>query len=208
MKDNVAEFLGAYNDLERALAEKLNYQGDKGMATYLNWGVKNQDPLILKYFEEIDGIREFRNVLTHESSSDIYPIAYPNEKLIDRMNQLVNKFSNHKTVGHLFLKEVSFMKDTDSLRYALKSINTLGYNQFPVFDKNKLIGILTENGITNYLAKKAGENHLIDIKGVTLKEVLEVDKGKNLYKIVDENTSIIEIEKDFEGQIKKGLQPL
>lgn len=203
IKDNVSEFLGAFNELQEALAKRLNYKGDKDFATYLYWGKENNDVIIMKYFKELDAIREFRNLLTHESNTEIYPIAYPNEKLIDRMKYLVDKIGNQKVVGELFLKEVTCLKSTDSLKEVLKTINNLGYSQYPVFDDKGLLGILSENGITNYLAYLAQDEE-INLRGSIIADILKVDAAKNLYKIIDEYTSIFYVEELFKEEILKG----
>lgn len=202
-KDNVSEFLGAYNDLQNALKKRLNYKGDRDFSTYLYWAKDNNDSVIMNYYDELNSIREFRNILTHESTSEIFPLANPNEKLIERMKFLIEKIGNHKTVGELFKSEVKTLNANDSLKKTLEHINTHGYSQYPVFDKNKLIGIITENGITNFLAKKS-KNDFIDLKGATVLDVLKIDKDKNLYEIVDENTSVFEVEEIFENQIRNG----
>lgn len=203
IKDNVSEFLGAFNDLQEALARRLNYKGNKDFATFLYWAKEIDDKVIMTYYDELNAIREFRNILTHESTSKIYPIANPNEKLIQRVKELIDKIGNHKTVGDLFLKEVKTLNIKDSLEEVLEKVNTFGYSQYPVFSNNKLVGIVSENGIVNYLANNVRKG-LVDLKKVDVEDILREDKGKNLYTIVQEDFSIFDVEEIFEQEIKKG----
>lgn len=203
IRDNVSEFLGVYNDLEEALSKKLNYHGNRDFSTYLYWAKENKDEIIMRYFDELNSIREFRNILTHESTSNMYPIANPNPELIERVKFLIDVIGNYKTAKDLFLKEVKSLRIDDTLKFALENINALGYTQYPVFDKNRLVGIVTENGITNFLAFVSA-NGYEKLNHALIEDVLEVDSGKNHFEIISGDTSIFQVEDMFHKEIKKG----
>ena len=47
------------------------------------------------------------------------------------------------------------MSPRDTLAAALKRIRMLDYSQFPIYDDGRFVGLLTENGITRWLAHRA-----------------------------------------------------
>ena len=88
----------------------------------------------------------------------------------------------------------------------LQSVKDDCFSQFPVFDGNNLVGIISENGITNYLAANIEED-VISISDITIQEVLEVDEQKELFDIVKQDKSIYDIEGIFIKRTKTGRSP-
>ena len=119
------------------------------------------------------------------------------------MEEVINKKKKKKKVKDIFLKKVISFEPTDSLSKLLSAVNDNGYSQFPVFEQGKLVGIISENGITNFLAHSI-EDDLISIKETTVKDVLTLDETKDAFSVISENKSIFDIESIFSKKVSEG----
>lgn len=198
-------FNSAFNRLDRAISKRLNLtHGDRlnGFKNAIKTGKRNGDKLISNYYERLDVINELRNFVTHESLT-AEPIASPSDSIIEEIESITSKISHPKKVRDLFLNDVISFTDSDQLSEALKIVREKNYSQFPVFKDDELVGLVTENGITKYLAHVI-EGDLILIEKTSLAEILEADDSVDSYDVIYENKSIYDIEEIFNKQIQKG----
>ncbi|SEK78364.1 CBS domain-containing protein [Carnobacterium iners] len=100
--------------------------------------------------DSLDFFREFRNLLIHKTVSGEEAIATPSSLLIEEIEMITEKIKHPKKVKDLFLSEVVTFDQGDKLSLVLKKVKEKSYSQFPVFNDNKLVGIVSENGITNF----------------------------------------------------------
>src|SRR5699024_5165046 len=117
---------------------------------------------------------EFRNLLTHNTIRN-EAIAQPSDALIDEIKGVTEKIRYNKKVKDLFLRKVLTIDEDDMLEDVLELVKKESYTQYPVFNGNTLVGIITSVGITNYLARHIDED-IISIKETSIKELLEVEE--------------------------------
>lgn len=200
------EFNHVFNDLQSAIAERINMSNQTNFGELIKKAKRNNDKVIKAYEKELDLIRSFRNILVHDTIAISSPIAEPSEELIEMIRQLTIKIKYPKKVKDLFNAPVKSFAVTDNLNRVLQSVKDDCFSQFPVFDGNNLVGIISENGITNYLAANIEED-VISISDITIQEVLEVDEQKELFDIVKQDKSIYDIEGIFIKRTKTGRSP-
>lgn len=202
MVDNTTRFKAAFNELHNAVAEKVGYSKDTNFGFLLDKADKNNDKVIKSYKEPLEVLRNFRNLLTHNSLNG-ENIATPSEALIDEVEHITQKIAHPGKVIDLFNREVISFDVDDSLKDVLKAVDLNGYSQFPVFNGDKLQGIISENGITNFLAK-AVDDDVISISETTVANVIEKDEEKDSFEVIKENKSIYDIENIFSKRIAEG----
>ena len=73
----------------------------------------------------------------------------------------------------------------DTLAQVLKTITQREYSQFPVYDGNQFLGLLTENGITRWLAQHVStELSLVELDEVRVSQVLQNEEKRVNYYFV------------------------
>lgn len=202
MDNNFQEFLHAFNELHHAVAKKVNKAPDTHFGELLGTASKQKDKVIETYYSQINFYRELRNLLTHNTIND-EAVAQPSDYLIDEMKKVTEKIKYNKLVKDLFLRKVYTINEQDMLEDVLHFVKNAHYTQFPVFNGNKLVGIITSIGITKYLADHIDED-IISIKETSIREVLEVEEEQDFYEVISQNKSIFDIEELFTQRIKEG----
>lgn len=203
MGSNYQRFMHAFNELHNVIAKRVNKEPDTNFGELMGAAAKNRDKVIENYVDEIDFYRELRNLLTHHTINGDEAVAQPSDSLIEEIEMVTEKIKYSKRVKDVFLKRVRTFDMNDPLENVLDVINQVRYTQFPVFDGDKLVGIVSSIGVTKYLAKAMNKD-IRSIKETTVKHILEVEDDQKLYEVISADTSIFTIEEIFSKRIKEG----
>lgn len=195
----VDDFLQAFNELEKKLQEYFN--SEDGIYNLLNRArAESTINPVKANWEALDVARELRNLLVHNTTSELPNIASPSKELIDILRNVVTEYHAPKTVGQ-FVQEYkqeplkSFFAH-DRLEDALHVIKTRGFSQFPIFNGKEYLGVLSRDGIANWMANhiQSLKQHHTSIANTTLYDVIQFEghhenvtriyKEDSLYKLV------------------------
>jgi predicted transcriptional regulator len=80
----------------------------------------------------------------------------------------------------------------------------MDYTQFPLYDGEKFMGLLSENGITKWLAKNV-EDGIFD-GDTLLSDVISFEEEENNFSFINREASIYEAKEAFRNYIDKGLE--
>lgn len=200
--NNHDRYTGAFNTLHEVLQEKLNKK-DRNFGQLIIYGKNNNDKIINHYHDDFDFHREFRNILTHSHTQNKPPVAEPSDAIINDLNTLINKIKYPKKANEVFLSEVKHFNENDSLAEVLQVVSNTQYSQFPIFNDEKLVGLLTENGITQFLSNSVKDD-IISISETTVGDIIKVDEGKESLTIVNSNTLLYDINEEFRRNLNNG----
>lgn len=203
-QENVSEFMHVFNELQKVVAAQLKEDPDTNFGSLIYAAEEKQDKVVLTYRSQLDLYRRFRNILVHSTINENESIADPSQSLIDEMKQILEKIKHPKTVSDLFLEKVIHFNLKDPLSDVLEAIKDNQISQFPVFQERRLVGMISENGITNFLAHSIKDDW-ISISGTTIEEVLENDHERDSYEIIPANQSIFDIEAIYSRKIEEGI---
>lgn len=150
-----------------------------------------------------------RNLLTHQTTTAIPEIAEPSPYLIQTLKRIITQYKSPMTIIQYLKSQqegplITFRVE-DSLLEVLAMIKEKHYSQFPVFNKREYVGLISENGITNWLATMANDEQLImaDLSTVTVEAVLAlVEKSDRVVKIYKEN-NLFQLIESFEKSQSK-----
>jgi predicted transcriptional regulator len=102
-------------------------------------------------------------------------------------DQLINPLRAFPT----FRRKVETILLHDSLSRVLKIIAQRDYSQFPVYDAERFQGLLTENGITRWLAHHVTNNlSLVELDDIPVKQVLRNEEKRKTYHFVSRDTHV------------------
>ncbi|WP_062532098.1 CBS domain-containing protein [Jeotgalibaca dankookensis] len=191
-------FIKEFNSLHNAMQEAA---GKDGEFYSLLHELKNTHPVVKKYESHIDLARRLRNLLVHESKADSYAIAQPSPEIIQELKLVRMKLENPEKVS-LFKKEVITLDVTDSLTKVLDLVEKHNITQFPVFNNKHFEGMLSDNGITHWLARVLGDK-VIQLTDVRVKDIIQKDEELASYIIVSSNMPLYEVEQQMMAKINR-----
>jgi predicted transcriptional regulator len=187
-------FEALFNAANRALKKILNRRGMVSFEDLTREYATSRPQKFQVPREFWETVRKIRNLITHQTYEPLkYPLV-PAPKMVERLEEVVSILKNPIRVKQRFLKEVHRVSSATSLIEVLRKMREKRYSQFPVYDDEKYVGLLTENGISRWLSKqikrKAG---LVDLKGVSVKEVLEQEERRQTCLFVERKKQVIEV---------------
>jgi predicted transcriptional regulator len=155
----VAEFQAVFNEIHDALCRFTGKQSGtpfhRVMTIYAgrtaDW---DREAMFL------DRARQLRNVLAHDPLEAGGYAAVPTPGFLARLVEIRDDLLSAPTVGALFGKPVLALQGESSLVEVLSLIAENDFSQFPVFEGAEYLGLLTENGITRWLAHRVGDGKL------------------------------------------------
>lgn len=152
----VDEFLKLFNSIEDYV-NRYAFEGRKGYSNGIFYGRK-QNKIIAEYFEFLKAIGTIRNMIIHDSESVSNPIVLPSEDTMEILRKVHGKLMHPIRLIDIKKGAVYVLNDTDTLSKALELIRTKNLSKIPLRTKEGIIcGVLTENGITRYIASTLGD---------------------------------------------------
>lgn len=178
--DLIERFITAYNAIDNHLQNTLHsghtnsFRSSVDLYAKRHRGWKDADLLRL--------VAGLRNLLVHERVEPYEYPCVPIEKLVVRLEAARDRLLHPQRVIPRFERKVVTVKSGDSLAYVLRLIHDMKITHFPVYEsadkKSHFAGVLTENGITRWLAEHiASEMSLVDLEQEPVAEVLAREEG-------------------------------
>lgn len=202
------EFLAAFNRLQSTLAETLAMNPNTDFSTLMQKG-NQEHPMIDYYSEDLNFIRQVRNLLVHENKAKDETYIKIQESLVQLVDKLTEIIANPLQVKEVMTTptEVVTFNEETPLTAVLEEIKRHRYSQFPIFNKTNLISVLTENSITGFLADNIHRDGSLKIKNVRVKDLLEdadIDKRSRAFEVVTVNESVYAVSQRFFRRLKRG----
>ncbi|RPF53304.1 CBS domain-containing protein [Aquisalibacillus elongatus] len=199
---NSERFLFAFNKIEKVLNEDLNQQGQYISFSKAVYKANKQNRVVKRFKDDLLEFAVLRNAIVHERTEPEYVIAEPHDSTVEKIEKILSELTEPKTVIPTFQQEVKSFDVNDSLADVLTVIKESNFSQFPVYDKEEFKGLLTANGITNWLAKTVEED-LLSREETMLSELIEYEEGTDNYHFVSRDVTIYEAEDIFKEQVNK-----
>jgi CBS domain-containing protein len=202
---NYKEFIGHCNNINNFLIEAYKLAPNTNLGAALN-ETRKKNKIINHYWNDLSVIRELRNLLIHERTKfDL--IAEPSNEIVERAQNIYKKLNNPEIAGQLFNSKVICFDVNDSLSKVLKIIHEDNYTQFPVFDGNHLVGLLTENGISRWLAQMVKED-IVSIVDTKIYEVIQLEESSKNYELIKPSATVYDVDDRFSNGYKKNNRTL
>lgn len=175
----IERFESAYNEIDRFLRNRLA----KDQFVTFSQLVKEYSKThrFSQYQDALRVAADLRNFLVHEKVAPFRHAAIPSEETLLSIEEIRDHLLNPKRALTIFRKRVETVNPDMTLTKVLKLVSQRDYSQFPVYSNDTFKGLLTENGITRWLARHVNrEISLIELDEVFVKEILpEEEKRTN-----------------------------
>jgi predicted transcriptional regulator len=182
-KDLAERFLVAFNAIEKHLRGELNE--DK----HIPFGrLVRQYERRHRVWPDADQLRifaELRNLIIHEKDKPYEYISIPTEMTVDQIERIHDRLLRPERVVPKYQKKVTTVSFSDSLADVLERIDQHDFSQFPVYGDGEFRGLLTENGITRWLAHhRDTQDTLLELKDTPVQDVLGEQEHPHNYQFV------------------------
>lgn len=147
--DLIEQFEIDYNDIDRFLKSALNLPKENAFSAAVRSYARSNPRWV--HVDLLLDVAELRNLLIHGKTARGFP-AVPTPALAQELHACREALLNPERVIPRFQRAVKTVAPNDSLATVLHLVQAYNYSQFPVYDDKKFRGLLTENGITRWLA--------------------------------------------------------
>lgn len=191
---NSTVFLDRFHSIESILRQQLGRE-ERILFSQLVNQVAKKNALIRQKAERLKSFGDLRNAIQHGSGLNGEAIAEPHDKIVDEIIDIEEKLRSPKRMNHFFC-DVYSLNETDSMSKMLQFVYQFQYSQFPVFNsKGEFISLVTESGITNWLASKVKDD-IISFEETKVSDLLSVDELAETYRFISKRNTIYEA-KDY-----------
>lgn len=195
--DRIQQLEAAYNEIDKHLRKVLGKDERIPFSSILQEYVRSRP----HWTHNADILRiasELRNLIVHQKTKPYEYPATPTLMIMERLETILKELKNPVLVIPKFQKEVETVSLTDSIAGVLKLIAEKGYSQFPVYAGEQFKGLLTENGITRWLAHHVSEKiSLIEFDEATVKEALPEEEKRQNWMFLSRNKAIDDVKQLF-----------
>lgn len=197
----IDRFLGAFNTIEGRLRHELHEPSETPFTRLIDlygdrqpvWREGSGYPLRI--------YADLRNALVHTRRENRHYLSVPLPYVVERIEQIRDNLHRPEKVIPAFQRRVITLYMQDPLSEALREINEHEYSQFPIYDEKSFCGLLTENGITRWLASHVANNlTLVDFDATTIGTVLLREETRSNYKFVARNRTVLDAVSMFSRQ--------
>src|SRR5438132_5971195 len=170
--DLIEHFETDYNAVDRFLRKALGSDKQVSFTHLVNEYSRRhagwRDADLLKTIGEV------RNAIVHSKTEAYRYLAVPTPAIAQNLRFCLERLINPARVIPTFQRKVEKVCNHDALAAVLKIIREREYSQFPVYEAERFRGLLTENGITRWLAHHvATKLFLVELDDVPVKQVLQ-----------------------------------
>lgn len=160
---------------------------------------------IFPYSKESDFLhfcRMCRNRLSHVNYDYKY-IIYTDE-FIEKLENIIKQIKNPPSAYSMSTKNITSATVEDNVHNIMNLMNEKNYTHIPIYERNRLVGIFSENSIFNYLLKE----ECIKITSKTMfKDILDyisIDNCNETIKFVSKKEKYNDVINDFINNYKSG----
>lgn len=147
----IDRFEAAYNRIKSQMEREVN-NGSYDQFGNLVRQMKKEKRLYTNRFQFLMACGKLRNHIVHDVMQPGDYMAVPRASIVERLEAITAAMEQPSLVS-LFNTTVQTFHTTDTLSAVLQVIHENNFSQFPIYeDSGQFAGLLTENGITRWLA--------------------------------------------------------
>lgn len=157
------QFLTHFENIEAYIRRVHNYSRDP-LSKLVN---TTKDATIRVQRQNLEVLMLVRNALLHNGVDNYVEVT---QEVIDLADEVYQALPLHKRAKDYMTKNPICFDMDDSIAEPLQVISKSKLIRFPIFDNGRIVGILSDNGISHWLAENI-ENDIVSIKSTTIRDV-------------------------------------
>lgn len=191
-KTNAERFITAYNNIDYGLRSIYNFKRSMTYSDVVRRCVV-LNSVVRKYEEDLIDFGRLRNAIIHHGNSK-YTIAEPHDDIVEKIEKLAELISAPPVaLGRVGNKEVVTIDFNTSIAQTMEIMHRTGYSNLPIYNQEKLVGVLNRGKLMDVLGKKISEEiDLQDYVSNTPVGEIVADMGEDSYYILADERLTIE----------------
>ena len=171
-KSNAERFITAYNQIDYNLRAIYDFKRSMSFSDVVRRAVL-LNSVVRKYEEDLIDFGRLRNAIVHTGNNK-FIIAEPHDDIVEKIEKLAELIAEPPlAIDRVGNKDVIIIEQEMLIGEAMELISRTGYSNLPVYNKNKLIGVLNARKLMAVLGTKVGE-------GVNLQEYITTAKVQDI----------------------------
>ncbi len=197
--DLIEQFEADYNAVDRFLRGALDADDHIGFAK-----------LVRRYANQHVGwaeaeflltIAKVRNLIVHERTDLHRHVVIPTHAVAEGLKHCKERLMNPARAVPIFQRTVEIISIHDTLSRVLKIIEERDYSQFPVYEDKRFRGLLTENGVTRWLARHVSHSvSSVTLGDISVSEVLQNEEERKNHQFVRHDMRVDDVTALFAKQ--------
>lgn len=195
MSQSFSRFVDAYNQIDAFMRQQI------GADEYLGFTD------VVRQFSErrprFDGAKDlhlyakFRNLLVHGQRLT-EPLFEPSAEVLSRIEFIRDGLISPQTAFSKFGRKVVVVSPSTTLLAVLNLVRESDLSQFPIYENGSFQGLLTENGMTRWLAHHVSNNgSILELDDHSVAEVHALQEERLAAKLVGRDTPVDIVESLF-----------
>ena len=146
----------------------------------------------------LKAIADIRNAIVHGKVEAYRYVAVPTPAVAENLRDCRERLINPARAIPKLQRRVETVSIDKSLGQVLRIITKRDYSQFPAYEAERFKGLLTENGITRWLAHYVDTSlSLVDLDDVPVRKVLAKEDDRKNYRFVARDTRLDDVSSLF-----------
>lgn len=187
-------FMNSFNNIEQKLRDDIDAYNNVPFYKLVDENAR-KNKLIRQFDNELKTMGDLRNFIVH--GDILNPMAVASDITVKRIKFIEKQLTNPMKITEVFPENVVGVDENDSLTDLLNLVEKKRYSQYPVIGKDGLEGLITENGITNWLASNIGKD-FISIKDTIVKDLIANEEERESYNILYSYNTLYDLVEQFE----------
>ncbi|WP_163971156.1 CBS domain-containing protein [Oceanobacillus halotolerans] len=201
MYSNSEKFITTFTRIEKILKSLVYNRKDIGFARAVKL-LSQVNGIVNRYCDDLLEFAALRNAIVHNKVDMAYAIAEPHDSVVEKIEEIERELTQPKKVIPLFKSDVYTFQAEDSLASLLEIVHKKAFSKFPIYDGKEFKGLITQKGVTNWMATHARHKQL-PTETITLDDVLEHEEKDN-YRFINRDTPVYEAVAYFREQVTEG----
>ncbi len=198
-RQRIQSFLARFNRIDAQLRRKLGVLRRDGTFN----AVVNK--FVRSYPDVIDAdvlytVATIRNALVHEALSESDYCVVPTRSIIHQLDHLLDQLVAPLRVLPKFATKVATVTPEAALTDVLEVVKQRDFSQFPVYKNYEFFGLLTENGITRWLAACTGSKSVPNFRNVRVLQLLRREESNDTCAFVSGAEEVRAVRASFANQ--------
>lgn len=199
-QSNSDRFLSAFARLEDALEALTGARRHRESFANMVHQAGRKNTSIRMFENDLREFAELRNAIVHDRGHG-YVIAEPHDEVVAEIERITDIVLDPPRVSSLLDGPVVTLRPDQTLGDVAGAIRQTGYAQYPVYDDNGLVGLLTYRALARWLAARFDAGEPVD-PSVPLAQVLEF--ANSAHAVVGQDAAVLDVVELFAENARHG----
>jgi CBS domain-containing protein len=201
MDDLSAQFLDAFNSMEKHLRTLIGAEKHVSFNETVERAAR-ADKAVRRLRAQLKDFGELRNFVVHEYRRE-QPTATPSRHSVERLQAIRDELLSPPRLIDLFRPPVETCSPTDPVGAATRKMHDGSFSQLPVYDGDRLVGLLTAETVARWLASRlAGGLGMLDEEVVEV--VMRHEEGTHAYAVMGREATVEDGLAAFDDHLRSG----